>query len=277
MTRTHAIASTLRSLDVADHRADAGCARAREDLRSILASDPAPQPRQRARTTGGERVDPARRPARGRRRLVLTGLAVAAAVALPFVLPPLTGGDQAFASWTPAPAALSAKERGAAASGCREAQERGAGAGYRDELRAARPVLTERRGVWTTVVLAGRGGFSATCITDGSAGLFTGDLIGSVGTPTAGAAPGPGELTATDLGTGTLRAGAVSLAEGTAGTAVVGVVYRSRTRGDVHATVAGGRFVFWLPGDELRDAPTAGIDVEVTYRDGRTRISRLRL
>lgn len=51
------------------------------------------------------------------------------------------------------------------------------------------------------------------------------------------------ELLATDLGTGTVDAGEISLAAGAAGAAgsdVAGVVYHSRTRGDVTATVNEG-------------------------------------
>lgn len=46
-------------------------------------------------------------------------------------------------------------------------------------------------------------------------------------------------------------------------------------RGLVAATVAGGRFAFWFPGDELEDRET--VPVEVTYADGSTATVKLEL
>jgi hypothetical protein len=75
-----------------------------------------------------------------------------------------------------------------------------------------------------------------------------------------------------------MTAGEISLAAGHAGADVVGVVYRSQTHGDVTATVSHGRFALWLPGDELEDANAGeGVEVEVTYGDGSTGTSRLKL
>jgi len=212
-----------------------------------------------------------------RRRVALAGGMLAAVTAGLVVLPSLTGSDQAFASWTPAPHGMSVQESTDAAASCRQMQEDGAGAKYANELSSAEPAVAERRGVWTTVVLAGTDGFSALCITDDSTHLFAKDMIGSVGRPTDYAAPAPRALTATDLGVGTMNAGDLSLAAGTAGSDIVGVVYHSRTHGDVSATVSQGRFALWLPGDELKDSSSNGVAVEVTYRDGRTGTSRLTL
>ena len=55
---------------------------------------------------------------------------------------------------------------------------------------------------------------------------------------------------------------------------MVVVGHRSRTHGEVAATVSQGRFVLWLPGGELEDAPE-GVRVDVTYRDGSTGSARL--
>lgn len=74
-----------------------------------------------------------------------------------------------------------------------------------------------------------------------------------------------------------MSAGELSLAAGTAGSDIFGVVYHSRTHGDVSATVSRGRFALWLPGDELKDASRNGVEVEVTYRGSRTGTSRLTL
>jgi hypothetical protein len=172
---------------------------------------------------------------------------------------------------------VSARQLAAAAASCRESLADGAGAGYADDLRDADPAVAERRGVWTTVVLAGPGGFSAMCVTDDSAHLFADAMIGSIGRPAGYAAPGPRQLVATDLGAGTVGAGDISLAAGAAGSDVAGVVYPSRTHGRVTATVRRGCFALWFPGDELTAASSDGVDVEVTYRDGTTATTRLTL
>ncbi len=212
-----------------------------------------------------------------RRKVALAGGMLAAVTAGLVVLPSLTSSDQAFASWTPAPHGMSVQERTDAAASCRQMQEDGAGAKYVNELSSAEPAVAERRGVWTTVVLAGTDGFSALCITDDSTHLFAKDMIGSVRTPTDHATPARRALTVTDLGVGTMNAGDLSLAAGTAGSDIIGIVYHSRTHGDVSATVSQGRFALWLPGDELKDSSSNGVEVEVTYRDGRTGTSRLTL
>ena len=90
-------------------------------------------------------------------------------------------------------------------------------------------------------------------------------------------APSPPALTAPELGVGTMNAGDLSLAARTAGSDIVGVAYLSRSHGDVSATVSQGHFALWLPGDELKDTSSNGVEVEVTYRDGRTGTNRLTL
>ena len=277
MTRTHDIDTALRSLDAADHHVDADAARARTDLRGILATHPSTGPLGQPGSRSAVRVGRPRNAARAARRVTLAGGVLAAVTAGVVALPSLSGGDQAFASWTPAPRGLSAQERIDAAGGCRRMHVDGAGAEHADELGSAEPVIAERRGVWTTVVLAGTGGFSAMCITDDSSHFFSGGAIGSVGTPSGHTAPGPRDLVATSLGAGTMSAGDLSLAAGSAGSDVVGVVYRSRSHGDVAATVSQGHFALWLPGDEFEDASSNGVAVEVTYRDGSTGTSRLTL
>lgn len=271
MNHTDGIDAALLTLDPASQNVDPTGGRARMDLYAILAQDPAPMPRIGA----GSTVRASHQPRHAGRVALLGGLAAAATAGV-IVLPSLTGGDQAFATWTSAPAGMSAQERAAAADDCRKNQHSGAGRDYAGDLGSAKLAIAERRGAWTTVVLAGRDGFSATCITDDSAGLFTGGVIGSLGRPAGHAVPGPRELFATDLGMGTMDAGDISLAAGAVGPEVVGVAYRSRSHGDVTATVSGGRFALWFPGGELEDV-TDGIEVAVTYRDGQTGTSRLTL
>ena len=238
MNRADNITAALRTLDPADQNVESTGGRARADLHAIVAQDPTLL----LRAEAGSPVRADHRPRRaGRtagRAALLGGLSVAVAAVL-VVLPSLAGGDSAFATWTADPAGLSAQQRVAAADDCRDKQQGGPGKDFGDALSNAEPVIAERRGVWTTVVLAGRGGFSAMCITDDSAGLFDDAMIGSIGTPTGYVALGPRELFATDLGTGIMGAGDISLAAGAVGPDVVGVAYRSRDRGVVSATVGG--------------------------------------
>lgn len=253
--------STLRSLDPADRDVDPSSARARTDLARILSTDLPDKPPKSSRTVW---------------RLALAGAMAAAAAATVVALPSITGGDRAYATWTPNPQSTSQEAQVDAAAECREAQEDGPGTEYANELSGADAVIVERRGVWTTVVLADQTGFAAMCITDSSTGLFE-DWFGSIGTPSDHTTPGPRELFATDLGTGGIDAGDLSLAAGTAGQEVAKVVYRSRDHGEVAATVSRGRFALWLPGNELENAATKGVQVEVTYTDGSTGTIQLRL
>jgi hypothetical protein len=267
MTRNSDMLATLRTLDPADPNVDARNPRARATLERILTIDPGQHPDHR----------PVK--ARSRRGMRLAVAACATAVtagAILVVLPSLTNGDRAFASWTATPSGLSAQSAADAAANCRDEQLDGPGEDYSDELRLADVAIAERRGEWTLVVLTGSDGFSALCITDESTPLFR-DWIGSVGTPGNYAVPDPRDIVATDLGTGSARAGELSVAAGYVGSDVTGVVYQSAGHSEVVATVSGGRFALWLPGDELEDASRDGVEVEVTYRDGSSAVRRVDL
>jgi hypothetical protein len=277
MTRNQEIDVLLRSLDAADHSGPVDSERADADLLRILSTDPARTPSERPSMKSAARN---RRPGSSRwtsRRVAVVGGMVAVVTATLVVLPSLSGGDPAFASWTPAPAGMTEAERTSAAAECRESKKNVGGGMYADDVDSAAVTIAERRGVWTTVVLTGKDGFSALCITDDAVSLFGKGMIGSVGKSTPHTVPGPRELTAMALGTGTMSAGDISMAAGTAGSDILGVVYRSRTHGDVIATVSQGHFALWLPGDELRNASSDGAEVEVTYQDGTTGTSRLTL
>lgn len=171
--------------------------------------------------------------------------------------------------------ALTDADSRAATDSCRDSQLDSADGAHTGQLDSARCVLTERRGVWLTVALAGPDGFSALCITDDSTRFFTEDTVGSVGTadvPT----PGPTDVVATDLGTTTtMDAGHLSLAVGVVGDQVAGVTYRSLEHGEVTATVTDGHFAFWVPGAELRDL--TAVPVEVLHLDGSTSATFLTL
>jgi hypothetical protein len=276
MTRNQDILTTLRTLDAADRDVDPRGVRARIDLARILATDPSGHPSQQPSLRAGGRSDRPPSSSRTAWKLALAGGMVTAVAATVVVLPSITGGDRAFATWTPTPEGMSMEARANAAAECREAQENGPGVDYANDLHGADAVIVERRGVWTTVVLAAGNGFSAMCITDDSTRLFE-DWFGSIGTPSNYTTPGPRDLVATDLGTGTIDDGHLSLAAGAAGSEVAEVVYRSRDHGEVAATVSMGRFALWLPGDELEDAVRNGVQVEVTYSDGSAGASRLHL
>ncbi|SDL60325.1 hypothetical protein SAMN04487916_11166 [Arthrobacter sp. ov407] len=278
MTRNQDIDTLLRSLDAADHGGSANTQRARTDLHRILSADPSSVPSQRpALTTAAGKDRQPRGTGRSARRFAVVGGMVAVVTAGTIILPSLSGGDPAFASWTSTPTGLTETERASAVAECRASKKNVGGGMYADDVDSAEVAIAERRGVWTTVVLTGKDGFSALCITDDSVSLFGRGTTGSVGKPAGYAVPGPRELTATALGTGTMSAGDISLAAGTAGSDIVGVIYKSRTHEDVTATVSQGHFALWLPGDELRNASSDGVEVEVTYRDGTTGTSRLTL
>lgn len=252
---TH-IDELLRSLDPAT-RIDPDGARAQADLARILANDSAPLPPPPPEPWPG----PASWPWRYVRIALVAGLVVIAAVAA-LILPSALGGDKAFATWTATPTGLSPSESAKAASACRKQQKSGS-PDYSDQLATASTAISERRGAWTLVTLAGPNGFSALCITDESTRLFK-SYFGSIGnTATAGRR----DLLATGLGTGSSDGRELSVAEGSAGSDVKAVTYTSATHGLVKATVSGGRFALWFPGPGINSHNTP---VQVTYTDGTT-------
>ena len=245
----------LRQLDPAAPPKHELSERARADLESIVSTDL------------GQGALPTRRRPRGR---VAGGLTMAAALAVAGILAPsaLRSGDTAFASWTQTASALSATEEMQAAASCRHELSDADQAAGRADL-----ALADRRGDWTTVVLSGDGGFSGLCITDASTGWFRENMIGSAGVASGLEPVGRRGVVATDLGSGTMAAGDISLAAGLAGLEVVGVTVRTESHGVVVATVSGGRFALWFPGAELDDRST--VPVEVAYADGSTAMVEL--
>ncbi|MBM7515907.1 hypothetical protein [Nocardioides nitrophenolicus] len=247
---TDDLLTLLRSLDPADPPAGVAGgvdARAEADLARILATAPDRAPRRRPTRVVGA-----------------TAAAVTVVAGGVVLAPSVVGGDAAFATWSPHPReVVGTAARADAAGTCRDHLADASavdGAG----LARAVPAIAERRGDWTLVLLSGAGGFSGLCITDDSRRLFD-DLIGSVGTADV-PAPGARGLIATDLGTGSLDAGELSLVAGLAGDDVVGVAYESAAHGRVEASLGEGRFALWFPGDELADG--GPVPLEVTYADG---------
>ncbi len=230
-------------------------------LERIIASDPAPS------RLAGERRTPSR-------RLLVGGVIVATTTVAAVVLPQFYGGNQAFATWTASPSGLTKAEAAETAENCRKELLDG-GTGYSAALRASQPALAERRGAWSLVVLADDGGFSALCVRDESA-VSMGGMFGGLGTPTDFVTSAPREIDATDLGSGGIDGESLSLAVGHAGSEVTAVVAHTRTHGDVEATVSGGRYALWFPGDEWNDDTARdGVDLEVTYSDGTSATQRV--
>lgn len=192
------------------------------------------------------------------------------------VVPALSGGDPAFATWTAAPGGLIGAERDRAISDC-VGSSKGVGDGmFASDVAAAEVAIAERRGAWTTVVLAGADGFEATCTTDSTAAWFKRGSFGSVGKPGHGREPVAREIKATQLGTGVIANNPLSMASGQVGPEVAAMTYTSVAGDRITATVSKGQFAFWLPGGEL---PNSGDDVpvEVTYTDNTSEIRYLSL
>jgi hypothetical protein len=180
------------------------------------------------------------------------------------------------------PATLSPPTAAAAATTCRSAS------GIRD--RSARVVLGERRGGWTYVLLAGRGGEAACLMPDdllgasavGSrrSGIFSSYDPDPAEAPTpardsiietesaGGAVTVPGRLS---LGT---KDGWFIWVTGYAGNDVTRVTVDPPVGPDVEASLEGGRFAAWWPSGEARgDNPGVGgaWSYTVTLADGTTR------
>lgn len=257
MMRDKVTDALLKSMDPAEPRR-AGTPRSQQDLERILAADAGgADPRSvPERMLGNRRIGSRRL---GNRRLVVA--AAAAAVTLGIVVVPVAGaGDRAFASWTQTPSALSPEAGEKAGNDCRSSDRNTA-----EDSSGAAIAIAERRGEWTTVVLAGPGSFSAMCVTDGS---FFGGSFGYSGKRPGGAEPAPRGLLPTAMGMGSASAGELSMVVGAAGADVTGVSYASRTEGEVAGSVANGYFVLWFPGDELRNYPSGGVELMVEYSDG---------
>lgn len=244
----------VKTLDPAAGGIDPHNPRARADLERILMTDPTlpashPRPLRSKRT----------------RRIALTAGLVAAATAAAIVVPTVVGKDQAFATWTSDPSAMSATDSANASASCRD-KTTAQFPDLRKDLSAATTSISERRGSWTLVVLAGRGGFSALCIDNPTQADSFYSSSGS--TP---ARPTRRELGVLNLGAGDLDGKKISLATGLAGADVTAISYASAKHGKIKATVRGGQFALWFPGKDLENAITTGIRLTVTYRDGTTK------
>ncbi len=259
--------SLLCSMDAAKQNPQANPTRAQADLTRILSSQPIPAAPTSRLGRSHELVKPETN--RRRRAVTLGGLAAAVTAGL-LVIPALSGGDPAFATWTAVPGTLTGSERDTAVSECLNSKQHVGGGMYSTELSAAEVAIAERRGAWVTVVLGGPDGFEAICTTDATSPWFRKGMIGSIGKPThATALPARG-IAATQLGTGTIADKPISIASGRVGTDVAAITYTSAANEEVIATVAKGQFALWLPGDEMQNASDQGLPVNVIYTNGTT-------
>ncbi|MGO4147375.1 hypothetical protein AB4Y77_20025 [Paenarthrobacter sp. YAF11_1] len=273
MKNSRNIDTLLRSLDAAGQSAAPDPRRSQNDLEQILRS-----PTSATGVAGpAEYKTTMSRPSRRRRRTIALGAVAFAATAGFLVVPALSGGDPAFATWTAAPGALTGAERDSAVSDCVRSSK-GVGDGmFAGDVNAAEVAIAERRGAWTTVVLSGADGFEATCTTDSTAVWFKKGSFGSVGKPGNGREPVGREIKATQLGTGVIADNPLSMASGQVGPDVAAMTYTSSAGEKITATVSKGQFAFWLPGGELPNSSDQDVPVEVTYTDNTTETRHLSL
>jgi hypothetical protein len=217
-------------------------------------------------------VVPADRSPAGRRRaprLALAGGVTAAVAGLVLTVPLVTGGEEAFAGWSPVPVELTGAERDAAVTACTALQAED-GELAADPGAAADPLVVEARGGWTYVLYrvgtAGGGSLEGSCLMpdevldDPEPG--TGGFFGSLG-PAAdsGAAPRRGDAVVEDAsGLGEVDDGVFGYASGRVGADVARVVVTLADGREVEASVEAGRWAAWWPAgdDGARDPSVTG-------------------
>lgn len=264
----HATSDALRSLDPAadvDQQVVAG-PRAQDTLTRILATGsvgPATPPPVR---TGW---------ARPRRRWVLGAVALVVASAL-VVLPGLGHGEKAFASWSAIAKAVAPAEVSAIGRQCKTYWDGPAGpwpASDAKMVEDSQPVIVERRGLWTFVLLAGRGGFKATCLHPTVPGSVSGSNGGG-SAQTHDTAFAAYDTAVTD-GASQYGDGDGSYFEmtGRVGAKVSSVVINTAEQGPVMATVHDGYFAAWWPGPGMAQAEIHSHETSITLvlKDGTTK------
>ena len=262
---------TLHRLDAADRELSPSQRdRSSATLERILASDP-----HAAAGTGAPRRTPRARP-----RLLLVAGAVAAAVTAVVVVPTVTGGSEAFASWSPTPVALDGAERAAALDACLVLQSNGGDELALDPGAGASALIAEARGGWNYVVFTAVGTsgreLQGSCLVPdalvadprpGEGGFF-----GGLGPAEDTAGPQARNVVREDSYlAGAIEDDAFVLAEGRAGVDVVGVEVTTPGGQHVDASLDNGRWAVWWPaGDDSIDNPelTGAPTYEVTLRDG---------
>ena len=261
--------AALRSLDPAANvdRHLAGSAPAQETLARILATDPAADhsvtPLLRARIA---RSHP--------RRWVLAASALVGVGAL-VLAPSMLGGQTAFASWSATAQAVAPAEAAVAGQDCKTHWGGPGGTGPGSDgkvVENADPVLVERRGAWTFVLLQGAGGFEATCLIKDKSDED--GYTGGGATSTYDTAPvAPDTAAIHSFGTTGDDQSSYSDSTGRVGSEVASVVINTPQQGAVKATIHSGYFAAWWPGPgivhgkEPRPYPT----YTLVLKDGTTK------
>ncbi len=275
--RTDPTTRALRDLDAAD-RVLGSDQRRRSvaTLERILATDPGAPP---TTAPGG----PAR-PRRRRRPLLAAAGAAACVTAALVVGPTLTGGSDAFASWSAVPSRLTGTPRAAALEACLVLQGSEGGELALAPGATGTVLLAESRGGWDYLLFRARSAsgrrLEGSCLMPermvqdprpGEGGFF-----GSLGpaSDSAGPAPAARAVRQNSYGVGVVDDDAFVYAEGRAGSDVRGIEVTTAGGRHVRASLAGGRWAAWWPaGDasqrnpEITGAPT----YRVTLRDGTVR------
>ncbi|GGN21579.1 hypothetical protein FHR83_002163 [Actinoplanes campanulatus] len=235
----NSIDETLRTMDAAEEVTGEQQHRAADTLERILATEPD-------------------RPRRSRTRLVLVAAAVAV---LAGGLTQLPDGDRAYASWTPAPTALTEAEIAVIGPECREALR---------DMDEARLALAERRGDFAILLYRTENpDMSGSCLVRNVPGS---DDVDDVMAGTGGGS-GPAQVVS---GSGFTQ-GAIadfrgaSITDGAVGPDVTGVTVHAGKL-TAQATVSDGRYVVWWPGPAFTrnddGDPTVMITYDLTLRNG---------
>jgi hypothetical protein len=262
----------LRDLDPADRElSQAQRARAGLTLERIVATDPpisTPTP-----TPGGTT-------GRRTRFALLAGGVVAAVTAAVVTVPIVTGGSQAFASWSPTPVELHGAARAAALKACLVLQSSHDGELALEPNGHGSALLAEARGGWNYVVFTAPGPsgrrLQGSCLVPddlvadprpGEGGFF-----GSLGGAEETASQPAREVVREDTsGLGSVDDGAFVYAEGRVGADVVRIEVTTPSGRQVEASIENGRWGVWWPvGDASMENPdlAEARTYRVTLRDG---------
>jgi hypothetical protein len=206
-------------------------------------------------------VEPVRR---SRRRLLIPAAAAALTLgATGVALSGGIGGGQAYASWTPVPAALTKAEIGLVGPKCVEKL-----GSPRMDLKRADLVLAERRGEYVAMLYhTADPEMSGFCLAHNPPGSKDVDDVRT------GSAGGSGPATVATR-RGFTQGGLAdftdwSLTSGTVGQEVTAVTVHTTRKQPVEATVRDGRYVVWWPGPAIdRKDQHDLFSFDLTLRDG---------
>jgi hypothetical protein len=223
--------------------------------------------------TPGPPAGPVSRPTRRpyARRWLLAPLVVLLAGAAAVVPALTTSGDKAYATWSPLPVALTPVEGAVAARACL------ATLGQAADPRLG-PMLAERRGGWTYVLIRPAARLQASCImpTVEISATPAGDRrrwFGSSDEEIPDPVSDPEEVRVDTAATGSTQEGLFSYSEGAVGRDVADVTLTTPRGVTVKASIGNGRYAAWWPAGSnyLRSPEISGAsDIDVTLTDGTT-------